>query len=57
MWALIDYGLLTSDSTIDWEKETITLVYNQDYATPRQKHLPPSGEWSRNPFEKKKPGK
>ena len=57
MWALIDYGLLTSDSTIDWEKETITLVYNQDYATPRQKQIPPSGEWSRNPFEKKKPGK
>lgn len=53
MWALIDYGLLTSDSTIDWERETITFVYNQDYATPRQKQIPPSGEWGRNPFEKK----
>lgn len=37
MRALINYGLITKKSRIDWEKETITLVYNADYNTPRMK--------------------
>lgn len=37
MRALIDYGLLTIKSKIDWEKETIILVFNEDYNTPKMK--------------------
>ena len=40
MWALIDYGLLSDKSRIDWDKENIILVYNEDYCTPRQKQNP-----------------
>lgn len=36
MWSLIDYGLLSDMSSIDWERETFTLVYNEFYGTPKQ---------------------
>lgn len=52
MWALINYGLLSESSRIDWEKETITLVYNEYYGTPRQKQNPietGKGYWGGEP--------
>ena len=52
MWSLINYGLLSPKSHIDWEGETFTLVYNPDYYTQITNSLPPSGEWSKNPFKK-----
>ena len=58
MWALIDYGLLSDKSRINWERETITLVYNEHYATPRQIERPiepGKGYWGGEPtyLEKK----
>ena len=53
MQALIRIGVLLEKSSIDWEKETITLVYNPDYATPKQRNIGDlGGEWNKNPFGK-----
>lgn len=50
--ALIVYGIITTDTKIDKENETVILVYNPDFATPRQINKPISGGyWMENPFK------
>ena len=50
--ALIVYGIITTDTTIDQEKGEVVLVYSADFDTPRQTSLPISGGyWKENPFK------
>lgn len=51
MWALINEGILSDKSSIDFDKETITLVFNEDYTTPGGNRKEPGGEWTENPYE------
>ena len=58
MWALIDRGILTDKSDIDFEKGTIKLVYSENKeaeplnapGTKKELEKRPSGKWSKNPF-------
>ena len=50
--ALIVYGIITTDTTIDQEKGEVVLVYSADFDTPRQTSLPINGGyWKENPFK------
>lgn len=50
--AFIVYGIITTDTKIDKEKGEVILVYNADFATPKQTSLPISGGyWEENPFK------
>ena len=50
--ALIVYGIITTDTTIDQEKGEVVLVYSADFDTPRQTSLPiAEGYWKKNPFK------
>ena len=50
-WALIREGILSDKSNIDFDKETITLVFTPDYNTPKGGEIIPGGVWAENPFE------
>ena len=50
--ALIVYGIITTDTTIDQEKGEVVLVYNADFDTPKQTSLPINGGyWKENPYK------
>lgn len=51
MWALINRNILTEESSIDWEKETFTLVYSENPNIPRTTE--PGGKWDKSILEKK----
>ena len=48
MWALININILTEASSINWDKETFTLVYSETPTIPRSSK--PGGSWEKNPF-------
>ena len=50
-WALINEGILSEKTDIDFDKETITLVFNEDYNSPKESRKTPGGKWAENPFE------
>ena len=51
VWALIREGILSDKSSIDFDNETITLVFTPDYNTPNRGEITPGGVWAENPFE------
>ncbi len=52
LWALIDRGVITEKSSINWEKETFTLVFSEDreplnrVGTKKELERRPKGEWA-----------
>ena len=43
LWALVDRGIITEKSSIDWDKETFTLVFKENVDPLKRK---PRGEWA-----------
>lgn len=52
LWALIDRGVITEKSSINWDKETFTLVFSESreplnrIGTRKEEERRPSGEWA-----------
>lgn len=58
MWALIDRGIITEKSSIDWKKDTLTFVFTEKKepeplntpGTRKEYEVKPKGFWEKNPF-------
>lgn len=62
MWALIERGIITDKSSIDYDNETFTFVFSESEeptplnppGTKKENRKMPGGFWSKNPFKKEK---
>ena len=62
MWALIERGIITDKSSIDYDNETFTFVFSESEepiplnppGTKKENRKMPGGFWSKNPFKKDK---
>lgn len=58
LWSLIDRGIITEKSSIDWKKETFTFVFSENKepiplnnpGTRNEDEVRPRGFWEKNPF-------
>jgi metal-responsive CopG/Arc/MetJ family transcriptional regulator len=62
MWALVERGIITDKSSIDYDNETFTFVFSESEepvplnppGTKKENRKMPGGFWSKNPFKKDK---